>query len=166
MGLLDSFPTYEKTKKKKNSAKKSSKTSGQKNRVEYRHRNSSKSSKATTKTKKQVSSAKKKAKSSASSSGRRNQVEYRHRDTDASSESSLLSKELPVAKERKENTERDTALTPKMNLPYGNPKKPTTSASSASPKGFGDFRVAQREQEKNQAKPLGKKKNTNTTLLL
>lgn len=154
MGLLDSFPTYEKTKKKKNSAKKSSKTSGQKNRVEYRHRNSSKSSKATTKTKKQVSSAKKKAKSSASSSGRRNQVEYRHRDTDASSESSLLSKELPVAKERKENTERDTALTPKMNLPYGNPKKPTTSASSASPKGFGDFRVAQREQEKNQAKPL------------
>ena len=41
-----------------------------------------------------------------------------------------------------------------MNLPYGNPKKPTTSASSASPKGFGDFRVAQREQEKNQAKPL------------
>ena len=122
--------------------------------MEYRHRNSSKSSKATTKTKKQVSSAKKKAKSSASSSGRRNQVEYRHRDTDASSESSLLSKELPVAKERKENTERDTALTPKMNLPYGNPKKPTTSASSASPKGFGDFRVAQREQEKNQAKPL------------
>lgn len=154
MGLLDSFPTYEKTKKKKNSAKKSSKTSGQKNRVEYRHRNSSKSSKATTKTKKQVSSAKKKAKSSASSSGRRNQVEYRHRDTNASSESSLLSKELPVAKERKENTERDTALTPKMNLPYGNQKKPTTSASSASPKGFGDFRVAQREQEKNQAKPL------------
>lgn len=154
MGLLDSFPTYEKTKKKKNSAKKSSKTSGQKNRVEYRHRNSSKSSKATTKTKKRVSSAKKKAKSSASSSGRRNQVEYRHRDTNASSESSLLSKELPVAKERKENTERDTALTPKMNLPYGNPKKPTTSASSASPKGFGDFRVAQREQEKNQAKPL------------
>lgn len=154
MGLLDSFPTYEKTKKKKNSAKKSSKTSGQKNRVEYRHRDSSKSSKATTKTKKRVSSAKKKAKSSASSSGGRNQVEYRHRDTDASSESSLLSKELPVAKERKENTERDTALTPKMNLPYGNPKKPTTSASSASPKGFGDFRVAQREQEKNQAKPL------------
>lgn len=155
MGLLDSFPTYEKTKKKKkNSAKKSSKTSGQKNRVEYRHRNSSKSSKATTKTKKRVSSAKKKAKSSASSSGRRNQVEYRHRDTNASSESSLLSKELPVAKERKENTERDTALTPKMNLPYGNQKKPTTSASSASPKGFGDFRVAQREQEKNQAKPL------------
>ena len=154
MGLLDSFPTYEKTKKKKNSAKKSSKTSGQKNRVEYRHRNSSKSSKATTKAKKQVSSAKKKAKSSASSSGRRNQVEYRHRDTNASSESSLLSKELPVAKERKENTERDTALTPKMNLPYGNQKKPTTSASSASPKGFGDFRVAQREQEKNQDKPL------------
>lgn len=154
MGLLDSFPTYEKTKKKKNSAKKSSKTSGQKNRVEYRHRNSSKSSKATTKTKKRVSSAKKKAKSSASSSGRRNQVEYRHRNTNASSESSLLSKELPVAKERKENTERDTALTPKMNLPYGNQKKPTTSASSASPKGFGDFRVAQREQEKNQAKPL------------
>ena len=156
MGLLDSFPTYEKTKKKKkkNSAKKSSKTSGQKNQVEYRHRNSSKSSKATTKAKKQVSSAKKKAKSSASSSGRRNQVEYRHRDTNASSESSLLSKELPVAKERKENTERDTALTPKMNLPYGNPKKPTTSASSASPKGFGDFRVAQREQEKNQDKPL------------
>lgn len=154
MGLLDSFPTYEKTKKKKNSAKKSSKTSGQKNRVEYRHRDSSKSSKATTKTKKRVSSAKKKAKSSASSSGGRNQVEYRHRDTNASSESSLLSKELPVAKERKENTERDTALTPKMNLPYGNQKKPTTSASSASPKGFGDFRVAQREQEKNQAKPL------------
>lgn len=154
MGLLDSFPTYEKTKKKKNSAKKSSKTSGQKNRVEYRHRNSSKSSKATTKTKKRVSSAKKKAKSSASSSGGRNQIEYRHRDTNASSESSLLSKELPVAKERKENTERDTALTPKMNLPYGNQKKPTTSASSASPKGFGDFRVAQREQEKNQAKPL------------
>ena len=153
MGLLDSFPTYEKTKKK-NSAKKSSKTSGQKSRVEYRHRNSSKSSKATTKTKKRVSSAKKKAKSSASSSGRRNQVEYRHRNTNASSESSLLSKELPVAKERKENTERNTALTPKMNLPYGNPKKPTTSASSASPKGFGDFRVAQREQEKNQAKPL------------
>lgn len=154
MGLLDSFPTYEKTKKKKNSAKKSSKTSGQKNRVEYRHRNSSKSSKATTKTKKRVSSAKKKAKSSASSSGRRNQVEYRHRDTNASSESSLLSKELPVAKERKENTERDTALTPKMNLPYGNQKKPMTQKSSASPKGFGDFRVAQREQEKNQAKPL------------